>query len=109
MGLECFLQINPSLELQTWDKQGVDLLCAKWHRISFKGDYGLLIKVITSHLSFTSYPLFFHPLFLLTVVYPQSKEILSNLSMKFWYSAFNAQGLSVIIVVVQVGAVKIYM
>jgi hypothetical protein len=40
--------------------------------------------------------------------YPQSKEILSNLSMKFWYSAFNAQGSRVIIVVVQVRAVKIY-
>jgi NADH:ubiquinone oxidoreductase subunit 6 (subunit J) len=28
--------------------------------------------------------------------------------MKWWNSAFNAQGLRVIIVVVQVGAVKIY-
>jgi hypothetical protein len=32
--------------------------------------------------------------------YPQSKEILLNLSMKCWNSAFNAQGSKVIIVVV---------
>ncbi len=31
-----------------------------------------------------------------------------NLSMKCWNSAFNAQGLKLIIVVVQIGAVKIY-
>ncbi len=40
--------------------------------------------------------------------YLQSKEILLNLGMKCWNSPFNAQGLRVIIVVVQVGAVKIY-
>jgi hypothetical protein len=40
--------------------------------------------------------------------YPQSKEILLNLGMKCWNSAFNAQGSNVIIVVVGVGAVKIY-
>jgi hypothetical protein len=40
--------------------------------------------------------------------YPQSEEILLNLSMKCWNSVFNAQSLRVIIVVVQVGAVKIY-
>jgi hypothetical protein len=39
--------------------------------------------------------------------YLQSKEILLNLSMKCWNSAFNAQSSRVIIVVVQVGAVKI--
>jgi len=38
----------------------------------------------------------------------QSKEILLNLSMKCWNSGFNTQGLRIIIVVVQVGAVKIY-
>jgi hypothetical protein len=39
--------------------------------------------------------------------YPQNKEILLNLSMKCWYSAFNAQGGSrVTIIVVQVGAVE---
>jgi hypothetical protein len=47
--------------------------------------------------SFTHYPLFEWG--------PQSKEILLNLGMKSWNSAFNAQ---VIIVVVQVGAVEIY-
>jgi hypothetical protein len=36
--------------------------------------------------------------------YPQSKDILLNLDMKCWNSAFNAQGLRLIIVVVQVGA-----
>ncbi len=38
----------------------------------------------------------------------QSKEILLNLSMKFWNSAFNAQGSRVIIVVAKVRTVKIY-
>jgi hypothetical protein len=47
--------------------------------------------------SFTHYPLFERG--------PQSKEILLNLDIKSWNSAFNAQ---VIIVVVQVGAVEIY-
>ncbi len=50
--------------------------------------------------AFTPYPLF--------EWYLQSNEILLNLSMKCWNSAFNAQGSRVIIVVVQVGAVKIY-
>jgi hypothetical protein len=50
--------------------------------------------------AFTPYPLF--------EWYLQSNEILLNLSMKWWNSAFNAQGWRVIIVVVQVGAVKIY-
>jgi hypothetical protein len=51
-------------------------------------------------LSFTPYPTFRW--------YLQKKEILINLSMKCGNSAFNAQGSRVIIVVVQVGAVKIY-
>jgi hypothetical protein len=50
--------------------------------------------------AFTPYPLF--------QWCPQSKEILLNLSMKCWNSAFNGQGLTLIIVVVHVGAVKIY-
>ncbi len=50
--------------------------------------------------AFIPYPLF--------EWYPQSKEILLDLSMKCWNSTFNAQGSRVIIVVVQVGAVKIY-
>jgi hypothetical protein len=50
--------------------------------------------------AFTPYPLF--------QWYPQSKETLLNLRMKCWNSAFNAQGSRVIIVVVQVRAVKIY-
>jgi hypothetical protein len=40
--------------------------------------------------------------------YPQSKEILLNLSVKSWYSAFNVQRSRVIMLVVQVRAVKIY-
>jgi hypothetical protein len=35
-------------------------------------------------------------------------KFLLNLGMKCWNSAFNAQGSRVIIVIVQVGAVKIY-
>jgi hypothetical protein len=37
-----------------------------------------------------------------------SKEILLNLGMKWWNSAFNVQGSRVILVVVQVRALKIY-
>jgi hypothetical protein len=66
----------------------------------------LIIKVT---LSFTPYLLCFHPLSPLFSGYPQSKKFLLNLSMKCWnFSAFNAQGSRVIIVVVQVGAVKTY-
>jgi hypothetical protein len=50
--------------------------------------------------AFTPYPLF--------QSYPQSKEILLNLGMECWNSAFNAQGSRVIIIVVQVAEVKIY-
>jgi hypothetical protein len=50
--------------------------------------------------AFTPYPLF--------QWYRQTKEILLILSMKCWNSAFNAQGSRLIIVIVQVGAVKIY-
>jgi hypothetical protein len=49
--------------------------------------------------AFIPYPLF--------QWYRQNKEILLNLRMKCWNSAFNAQGSRVIIVIVQVG-VKIY-
>jgi hypothetical protein len=49
---------------------------------------------------FTPYPLF--------QWYPQSKQLLLNLSMKCWNLASNAQGLEVIIIVVHVGVVKIY-
>jgi hypothetical protein len=38
----------------------------------------------------------------------QSKEILLNISMKCRVSAFNAQGSRLIIVLIQLGAVKIY-
>ncbi len=47
---------------------------------------------------FTPYPLF--------QWYQQSKVVLINLSMKCSYSAFNAQSSRLIIVVVQLGAVK---
>ncbi len=40
--------------------------------------------------------------------YLQSKESLLHIGMKCWNSAFNAQDSRVIIVVVQIGAVKIY-
>jgi hypothetical protein len=35
-------------------------------------------------------------------------KFLLNLSMKWWNSAFNAQGSTVTVVIVQVGAVKLY-
>ncbi len=50
--------------------------------------------------AFAPYPLF--------QWYLQSKEILLNLGVKCWNSAFNAHRSRVIIVVVQEGAVKIY-
>jgi hypothetical protein len=50
----------------------------------------------------------FHPLSLVLVAFAKY-EILLNLNTKCWNSAFNAQGSRVIIVVVvQVGATKIY-
>jgi len=49
---------------------------------------------------FIPYPLFHW--------YPQGKDILINLSMKCYNSAFNARGSRLIILVVQLGAVKIY-
>ncbi len=58
-------------------------------------------------LSFTPIPSAFTP-YPLFEWYPQSKEILLNLSMKCWNSAFNAQGSRVIIVVVEIGVVEIY-
>jgi hypothetical protein len=50
----------------------------------------------------------FPPLSPLLVIYSQNKEIWLNLSMKCWNSAFNTQNSRVIIIVVQVGSVKIY-
>jgi hypothetical protein len=61
----------------------------------------MCIRVIgKATLSFTPYLLF--------QWYPQSKKILLNLGMKCCNSAFNAQCSRLIIVVVQVGAVKMY-
>ncbi len=71
-------------------------MIADWINVSVKSPS--LSPPISS--AFTHYPLF--------QWYPQSKKLLLNLSMKCWNSAFNAQGSRVIIVVVQVGAVKIY-
>jgi hypothetical protein len=67
-------------------------------------------------ISFTPYPLCFHPPsrllsppYRLFEWYLQGNEILLYLSMTCWNSAFNAQGSKLIIVVVHVGAVKIYL
>ncbi len=51
---------------------------------------------------------FLPPITPLLVVFVIVRKLLLSLSMKCWISAFNAQGSRVIIVVVQVGAVKIY-
>jgi hypothetical protein len=64
---------------------------------------------------YISYP-WSHPVFTLSLGllsppfqwYLQRNEILLNLNMKCWNSAFNAQGSKEIIVVVQVGATQIY-
>ncbi len=63
-------------------------------------DNKVILKFILSLFCFHHYPLF--------QCYPQSKEIKLNLSMKCWNLAFSAQGSRVIIVVVQAGALKIY-
>jgi hypothetical protein len=63
-------------------------------------------QVLASYHPVFGLPFIHHPLFAWGG--PQNKEILLNLSMKSWDSAFNAQGSRVIIVVVQVRAVKIY-
>jgi len=80
--------------MTTW---AVHLWCT-YVRKAFYFHVNIVICKVT--LSFTPYPLF--------AWYLQSKEILLNLSMKCWNSAFNEEGLRVIIVVVQVGAVTIY-
>jgi len=64
--------------------------------------YNRVIRKVTLSLGLLSPP---YPLF---QWYPQSKEILLNLYMKCWNSAFNARGSRLIIVVVQLGVVKIY-
>ncbi len=68
------------------------------------GCYLLKLSLMSPPVS--PYPFFhcFCPLSLLSVV----RKFLLNLGMKWWNSAFNAQGSRVIIVVVQVWAVKIY-
>jgi hypothetical protein len=70
----------------------------KWLILELSGKSPSVSPSISS--AFTPYRLF--------QCYLQSKEILSNLGMKCWNSAFNSQGSRVTIVVVQVGALKIY-
>ncbi len=50
----------------------------------------------------------FHPTHPLFQWYPQSKDMLLNLSMKCWNSALNAGGPRLVIVVVRLAEVKIY-
>jgi hypothetical protein len=67
---------------------------------------GMIKKFVILKLSVKSHSL--APINPLLQWYSQSKKILLNLSMKCWNSAFNAQSSRIIIVVVQIGAVKIY-
>ncbi len=108
--ITCFISSNHSIELLTWQTPmylGYVSIISQSHIIcttSHSNRLGLYVKYWDTWVifgpAFTHYPLF--------QWYPQSKEILLNLSMKCWNSAFNAQGSRVIIVVVQVGAVKIF-
>jgi len=66
-----------------------------------------LIDLSVKSSSLSPHPLWFHP-YPFFQWYSQSREVLLNLSMKCWNLAFNAQGWRVIIVVVQVRAVKIF-
>jgi hypothetical protein len=61
-----------------------------------RGNFLFGVPPISS--AFAPYPLFQWHL--------QNKEISLNVGMKCWNSAFNALGLRVIVIVVQVGAVK---
>jgi hypothetical protein len=76
-------------------------------KVSFSQEVTELQTIDLSRKSPCLHPLF-HPPYPFFQWYPQSNEILLNLNMKCWNSAFNAEGSSVIIVVVQVGALKIY-
>jgi hypothetical protein len=81
----------------------VNLLTQQWH-------LQIILKSIELSLKSPWPPCLwacFHP-YPLFQWYSQSKESLLNLSMKCWNSVFNAQGSRLIIVLVHVGAVKIY-
>jgi hypothetical protein len=85
-----------------WVKQPAPLLLGQLHHQIILQILELPIKSPAVHPVFgpvfTPYPLF--------QWYPQSNEILLNLSMKCRNSAFNAERWRVIVVVVQVGAVS---
>ncbi len=68
----------------------------KWH---IKVIHKVTLCFTPFSFAFAPYPLF--------QWYPQRKQILLNLGMKCWKAAFNPQGSRVIVVVVQVGAVRI--
>ncbi len=70
-----------------------------WIKCKYIFGNSLNLSVKSPSLS-TPYPLFHS--------YPQSNEILLNLSIKYWNSSFNGQGSRVIVAIVEVGAVKIY-
>ncbi len=92
-----------------WGKnvRKVGKICQNEEMIGKRYQWKWHIKVIHKvTLSFTPFSFAFAP-YPLFQWYPQRKQILLNLGMKCWNSAFNAQGSRVIIVVVQVGAVKI--
>jgi hypothetical protein len=114
--VNCGTKLEPKPEL--WENNFWMQVQALWSNstLTYTPSFVLLAMFITSKrielsikspclepvfgLAFTLYPFFQWNL--------QSKEILLNLSMKCWNSASNAQGSRLIIVVVQVGAVKIY-
>jgi hypothetical protein len=92
-------------------KQGVKALYHCY--LSFRNYYWVICKITLSSPSlWASFPPPPYPLF---QWYPESKDIfiksqyeMLQLSTKCWNSAFNAGGSRLIIVVVQSGAVKIY-
>jgi hypothetical protein len=78
-----------------------------WRKFIMGWPFWVDIRVIRKvTLSLPSLCASFHPLSPLSQWYPQSKEILLNLSMKCWNSAFSAQCSRLIIVLVQLGAEK---
>ncbi len=84
-----------------WEQHNIGWISNLWIFADFFAQCSALNRVTrTVTLCFTPHPLF--------QWYLQSNEILLNLGVKCWNSAFNVHRSRVIIVVVQGGAVKIY-
>jgi hypothetical protein len=82
---------------------GVNILLCK---ISHIRDLSLKVTLSSPCLWASFHPL--SPLSVVKINFTKSQYEMLQLCMKCWYSAFNAQGSWLIVVVVQLGAMKIY-